>query len=165
MNNITIQIRLVKIKECDFNLLTDDKTRKILQIENLQVGINTNIIPSLSNNRIKLQITVDYHYINNAILIKPLSYTMETWFDIINLVHFIEEKDESILINHELLSILLGTSIGTIRGMIAHRCKGTVFENYPLPIINVTYLIANLHNNRNTIENIDVPPIFLSKIH
>lgn len=165
MNNVTMEVRLVRIKESSFNLQADHKTEKILQVKDLQVGININTIPFLLNNQIKLRITIDYHYIDNTILVEPLFYSMEIWFDVKDLANFVEEKRENVLIKHELLSMLLGVSIGTIRGMMAHRCKNTVFENYPLPIINVTHLMANLQNNNHPEKNIDIPPIFLSKIH
>lgn len=165
MNNITIEIQLVRIKENRFKLLTDSQTEKILRTKGLQVGININTTPFLSENQIKLSVTINYHYINNSILVTPLHYTMDIWFNVNNLDEFIEDKGNSILIKHELLSMLLGVSIGTIGGMIAHRCKDTFLENYPLPIINVTHLMASLRNSNNTIENIDIPPVFLSKIH
>lgn len=160
-----MEIRLVRIKENSFHLQTDHKTEKILRVKDLQVGININTIPFLLKNQIKFQITIDYHYIDNTILAEPLFYTMEIWFDVADLASFVEEKENSVLIKHELLSMLLGVSIGTIRGMMAHRCRNTVFENYPLPIINVTHLMANLQNSYNQAKNVDIPPIFLSKIY
>ena len=90
---------------------------------------------------------------------------MEIWFGIKDLTHFVKEKEGNILIKHELLALLLGISIGTIRGMIAHRCQDTVFEAYPLPIINITHLMAHLQQRKNILEEIDIAPIFLSRIH
>ena len=50
MNNVTMEVRLVRIKESSFNLQADHKTEKILQVKDLQVGININTIPFLLNN-------------------------------------------------------------------------------------------------------------------
>ena len=165
MNNITIQIQLVKVREKRFNLQTDNSILKILREQNLQVGMNVLITPNLSDNQIILQITINYHYTENAVLITPLFYIMEIWFSVIDLDRFVEEKGETILIKHELLSMLLGISIGTIRGMIAHRCQDTIFEAYPLPIINITHLRAHLQKRKNIIEDMDIAPNFLSRIH
>ena len=165
MDNVTIQIQLLKIKEKRFDLQTDHTTSQILQTQNLHVGMSILTTPYLTDNQIKLQITIDYHYTNNVLVTTPLFYIMEIWFGIKDLAHFVKEKEGNILIKHELLALLLGISIGTIRGMIAHRCQDTVFEAYPLPIINITHLMAHLQQRQNILEEIDIAPIFLSRIH
>ena len=60
MDNVTIQIQLLKIKEKRFDLQTDHTTIQTLQTQNLRVGMSILTTPYLTDNQIKLQITNMY---------------------------------------------------------------------------------------------------------
>ena len=67
-------------------------------------------------------------------------------------------RDYSVSVAPELLSILVGVSIGTLRGMLVLKSADSFFGNYPLPIINITELIASLQTE--TVKQSSYFPFF-----
>ena len=143
MDRIAMQIRLVKIEELSYKNVTrqDSDIR-----EPVLVKLLLNVLPDVSSNTIELNVGVIYHTHSRDLL----NYEIKSTFEIGEIDAILRVRDYSVSIAPELLSILVGISIGSLRGMLVLRTKGSIFENYPLPIINVTELIASLQTETIT---------------
>ena len=49
-----------------------------------------------------------------------------------------------LLLPHHLLTLMLGTVVGALRGIIAVRTRGTALEGSPLPLLNIADLARSL---------------------
>lgn len=138
-----MQIRLKKIEELSYKNVTkqnDDIQEPVL------VKLLLNVLPDINKSIIELNVGVIYHTHSKDLL----SYEIKSTFEIGEIDAVVRVKDYSVSVAPELLGILVGVSIGSLRGMLILRTVGSVFENYPLPIINVTELIASLQTETMT---------------
>ena len=147
MDKIAMQIRLVKIEELSYR----DKTKlgEALK-EPVFVKLLLNILPDIGRNIIELIVGVVYHT-NSEDLLKST-------FEVGEMEAVVCVRDYSVSVAPELLSILVGVSIGTLRGMLVLKSADSFFGNYPLPIINITELIASLQTE--TVKQSSYFPFF-----
>lgn len=137
MNRIAMQIRLARIEE----LLYDDKTSLCETIhDTVFVKLLLNILPDISRNIMELIVGVEYHTSSEVLL----TYKIKSIFDIKEISDVVDIRGHDLFIAPELLGILTGVSIGSLRGMLVIRTLNSAFKNFPLPIINVTELMASL---------------------
>jgi len=76
-----------------------------------------------------------------------LDFAVATEFEVDNFDrHFAHalDRDRMVDLPPSVLTLMLGVSIGALRGMIAQRTKGTPLESSPLPLINITSLVSRL---------------------
>lgn len=137
-----MQIRLVKIKELSYKNVTEQNDIQ----EPVLVKLLLNVLPDVNRNIVELNVGVIYHTYSKELL----NYEIKSIFEIGEIDAVVQIKDYSVSVAPELLSILVGVSIGSLRGMLVLRTEGSVFENYPLPIINVTELVASLQTETIT---------------
>ena len=62
------------------------------------------------------------------------------------MIEYISIEKNRISVKPELLTIMLSVSIGSLRGMLVMRTKNSDFENYPLPLVNVTELVSKIRH-------------------
>lgn len=104
------------------------------------VKLLLNILPDIGRNIIELIVGVVYHTNSEDLL----TYEIKSTFEVGEMEAVVCVRDYSVSVAPELLSILVGVSIGTLRGMLVLKSADSFFANYPLPIINITELIASL---------------------
>ena len=145
MDKIAMQIRLVKIEELSYR----DKTKlgEALK-EPVFVKLLLNILPDIGRNIIELIVGVVYH----------TNSEIKSTFEVGEMEAVVCVRDYSVSVAPELLSILVGVSIGTLRGMLVLKSADSFFGNYPLPIINITELIASLQTE--TVKQSSYFPFF-----
>jgi hypothetical protein len=69
-------------------------------------------------------------------------------FEVKNLSQFIVFNDnQSITVNH-IMPHFLSVAVGTMRGILVVKTAGTNFSKYPLPMIDVNQLNANLSTQK-----------------
>lgn len=151
MDKIAMQIRLLKIEELSYR----DKTKlgEDLQ-EPVFVKLLLNILPDISRSIIELIVGVVYHTNSEDLL----TYEIKSTFEIREMETVVCIRDYSVSVAPELLSILVGVSIGTLRGMLVLKSTDSFFCNNPLPIINITELIASLQTE--TVKQSSYFPFF-----
>ena len=151
MDKIAMQIRLLKIEELSYR----DKTKlgEALQ-EPVFVKLLLNILPDIGRNIIELIVGVVYHTNSEDLL----AYEIKSTFEVGEMEAVVCVRDYSVFVAPELLSILVGVSIGTLRGMLVLKSADSFFGNYPLPIINITELIASLQTE--TVKQSSYFPFF-----
>lgn len=144
MDRIALQMRLMKIKEVSFEYDVTPEQFDDFGGDDVQVNISLNIVPDFENDFLELIMGVTYQDYPDKKPHKLLEYRISVLYKIADLERQVTVVDGLVSVKSELLSIMSGVAVGSLRGMLALRSVGTIFENYPLPIINITELIVNL---------------------
>ena len=158
MEKIALAFRLQRIRETDFHY--DDKrlSTDFLQGHPIHVGLCIGLSPDLERDRLELNLGIHYHVFDDCIETELLHYGAAFLFDIERLPFYLELHREKIAVDPELLSLLLSIAVGSIRGMLALRTSHTLLNDYPLPVVNITTMMASLRGN--PLENAVLPPLF-----
>ena len=140
--NVNIQMRLESVNEKDFrmtqSLLNDD-----VNPDNIQIGFSNQISPDVKGDKISLTFGVRY-VIKGEVALESI---YEFNFAVKDLKQFVTfNNDKSITVTH-IMPHLLSVAIGTTRGILVVKTAGTLFAKYPLPIIDVNTLNANLSSH------------------
>ena len=137
MDKVAMQIQLVKIEE----LLYDDKTKPDDDIqETIFVKLLLNVLPDIRKNLMELVVGVIYHTESENLL----TYEVKSVFKIKGMNEFVYVQNQNVFVMPQLLNILIGISIGSLRGMLVLKTSESAFKNYPLPIMNIAELVASL---------------------
>jgi hypothetical protein len=145
-----LQIRIKEINEVSFTFKPIPiPEEQVVFGKNLLYAIGLDIKLDLTTEIIKLKLLVNYSLadINDIIL----SLESEVVFHVINLKAVTKKEDnqKNININDEFLATLLGVCIGTSRGILSTKTKGTIIAKYPLPILNPNDILKQIKNNKN----------------
>ena len=82
-----------------------------------------------------------------------LTYCVAARFAFSDAENFFDIDGDRLLITHHLLTLMLGTVIGALRGMIALDTAQTSLASYPLPLLNVADLAASLSRSPMKMAN------------
>jgi len=144
-----LQIRIEEINELSFMFkpITIPEEQVVFG-KNLLYAIGLKIELDLPIEIIKLKLLVNYTLadINDIVL----SLESEIVFHVINLkaVTRKEDNEKNVNVNDEFLVTLLGVCIGTSRGILSTKTKGTIIAKYPLPILNPNDILTQMKNNK-----------------
>lgn len=115
----------------------------------ITVSLSTRfVIPPDADNRVCVVMTAVYRVVRGLIRRTLLNYSVETVFEVCDISEVLEFADDRISLPLPLLKVMMSTTVGTLRGMLAARTSRTVLRNYPLPIINVSELLSSLAYGR-----------------
>lgn len=108
------------------------------------VALRTWLTPDNDKNSVFL--TVEAIYTDRGRLMLPvlLTYAVTAKFRLNGDLNPIPAVGECLYLPHHLLTLMLGTVIGAMRGMISLRTAGTSLAGQPLPLLNVADLAASL---------------------
>ena len=113
----------------------------------IDLCISFDFITVPHSSELKVQIGAHYTCLRGQIVRKLLDYVIEVTFDIEELGIEADIADGEALIDAEVLALMLGVSVGALRGMVALRTEGSVLEKYPVPVISIRELMhgSELH--------------------
>lgn len=140
-----VLIKILEINEISFNYKPFPIPLEDIEFgKNLTYGLGINLNFDFKNEILKLKLLLNYtlNEPNDSVL----KLESEIVFHIKNLNKAIvpNEKEEKVNINDDLLSTLLGVSIGSSRGILSTKTKGTSLASFPLPIINVKDVLQQI---------------------
>jgi len=142
-NNINIQMRLTSVSEVSF-MMSPGKISDETNPENIQMGFSSQIQPDLNNNRFTMNFGVRYELTGEVVLESVYCFV----FEVKDLTQFVVfNNDQSITVNH-IMPHFLSVAVGTMRGILVVKTAGTNFSKYPLPMIDVNTLNANLSGQK-----------------
>lgn len=146
---IDLQIGIKEINEISFsNKPLPISEDEVVFGKNLVYGIGLNININLDEELITLRLLVNYTLTNNEIV---TSLESEIVFHIINLRNAVKQDEDKKRVNivDDLMATLLGVSIGTARGILSTKTRGSQMAKFPLPIINAKDVISQMKNSKN----------------
>ena len=141
--NINIQMRLVSVGEVSF-MMSPGKVGDDVSPDSMKIGFSTQIQPDVQNDIFVLLFGTRYE-LNGEVVLESIYKFV---FEVKNLAQFVVFNDnQSITVNH-IMPHFLSVAVGTMRGILVVKTAGTNFSNYPLPMIDVNQLNANLSTQK-----------------
>ncbi len=140
-----VLIKILEINEISFNNKSLPIPVEELEFgKNLIYGLGINLDFDFKNEILKLKLLLNYTL--NELNESFLQLETEIVFHIKNLNEAIvpNKEEKKVNINDDLLSTLLGVSIGSARGILSTKTKGTSLVTFPLPIINVKEVLKQI---------------------
>lgn len=142
-NNVNIQLRLSSVSEVSF-MMAPGKIGDNANPEDIQMGFSSQIQPDINNNIFTLNFGVRYEMKGDVVLESVYRFV----FEVKDLKQFVVfNNDQSITVNH-IMPHFLSVAVGTMRGILVVKTAGTNFSKYPLPMIDVNALNANLSGQK-----------------
>ena len=142
-DKVNIQMRLNSVSEVSF-MMSPGKLGDNIKHEDIQMGFSSQIKPDIEKDRFTLVFGVRYETADETILESVYQFV----FEVMDLEQFIIYNDnQSITVNH-IMPHLLSVAVGTMRGILVVKTAGTNFSKYPLPMIDVNQLNANLSTTK-----------------
>ena len=143
-----VSIKILEINEVSFAL--NSIPDSIEQIEfgvNLQYGFGFNFSIDHKTEIFKIRTIVNYKI--NEIQETVVSLEVDIRFHVINLKEVVnfEKETRKLDIGNDFLATLIGVCIGTVRGILATKTKGTPFAKVPLPIINSKDVVLKMKDS------------------
>mgnify|MGYP001220160998 CR=1 FL=1 len=131
---VEVSLSIIDIKETAFKYNAEYDYSKLSR-DFLGLGFNEKLNPNMDNNILGIEASVSYLDTRDETLLTELSVLIN--FSISNLDKLVEMKSKMIkLKNDNFIINLFNISIGTLRGVLYSKLKGTPLEGYPLPAIS-----------------------------
>lgn len=110
----------------------------------VRVGLQTQLEVDAAHGVLGLTVSTVYTDCSGMFETKMLRHVVRAEFTIINLSDAVEISEVALRLPHHLLTMMLGTTIGAQRGMMALRLADTPLSAHPLPLLNVAALAESL---------------------
>ena len=142
-----LDVSLTAIQERSFTF-NYDYNPEGFDIENMQIQFGLNAIPKIDKDLLGIELTIVLNDNKSVTELSRLQILL--WFYVEDMRSVVSEKEGKIDIkSKDLITMGLNTSIGTARGILYTRLKGTFLEKFPLPLLNTSEILTNIANKRN----------------
>lgn len=142
-NNVNIQLRLASVSEVSF-MMSPGKVGDNISPDSMKIGFSTQIQPDIDHDLFVLIFGTRYE-LENEVVLESL-YKFE--FEVKKLKQFIIFNDNQSITVNNIMPHFLSVAVGTMRGILVVKTAGTNLSKYPLPMIDVNQLNANLSTPR-----------------
>ena len=153
MDYADIEVSLVSIRQVPER--TKIFSRAIRHYAGGEVGVSLRTWLTPIRGKDEVELTADVVYSDRGTMMHSimLTYCVAARFAFSDAENFFDIDGDRLLITHHLLTLMLGTVIGALRGMIALDTAQTSLASYPLPLLNVADLAASLSRSPMKIAN------------
>ena len=144
MDYADIEVSLVSIRQVPER--TKIFSRAIRHYAGGEVGVSLRTWLTPIRGKDEVELTAEVVYSDRGTMMHSimLTYCVAARFAFSDAENFFDIDGDRLLITHHLLTLMLGTVIGALRGMIALDTAQTSLASYPLPLLNVADLAASL---------------------
>ena len=118
----------------------------------VDVSLNVRVEPDMEDRTVTLVVGVSYYTINRLMRVRLLQYTVAAVFEFDDCSGHVSVGGDSCMVNTQTMLMMLGVTIGSLRGMLALRTAGTFLSRYPMPIINISELVSRFAYGTGTPE-------------
>lgn len=139
-----VDIRLSELHEVASLLSLDRRTIRRYDGSRIDVGLNVRMESDVKNSTVTMVVGVVYNTTRHIMRERLLQYTVAAEFEIDRLSEHIETDGVDAVVTPPLMTLMLGVTIGSLRGMLALRTASTKLADYPLPIFNISEIISRL---------------------
>lgn len=110
----------------------------------VNVGLSTRFDMSRESAIATVVVGVHYTTLRSQVVRKLMDYTIKARFEVSELSGMVDIEYGDILIPPGLLHLMLSVSIGALRGMVALRTANTFLANFPLPLMDLSEVMAHM---------------------
>lgn len=153
MDYADIEVSLVSIRQVPER--TKIFSRAIRHYAGGEVGVSLRTWLTPIRGKDEVELTAEVVYSDRGTMMHSimLTYCVAARFAFSDAENFFDIDGDRLLITHHLLTLMLGTVIGALRGMIALDTDQTSLASYPLPLLNVADLAASLSRSPMKMAN------------
>lgn len=153
MDYADIEVSLVSIHQVPER--TKIFSRAIRHYAGGEVGVSLRTWLTPIRGKDEVELTAEVVYSDRGTMMHSimLTYCVAARFAFSDAENFFDIDGDRLLIPHHLLTLMLGTVIGALRGMIALDTAQTSLASYPLPLLNVADLAASLSRSPMKMAN------------
>ena len=153
MDYADIEVSLVSIRQVPER--TKIFSRAIRHYAGGEVGVSLRTWLTPIRGKDEIELTAEVVYSDRGTMMHSimLTYCVTARFAFSDAENFFDIDGDRLLITHHLLTLMLGTVIGALRGMIALDTAPTSLASYPLPLLNVADLAASLSRSPMKMAN------------
>ena len=153
MDYADIEVSLVSIRQVPER--TKIFSRAIRHYAGGEVGVSLRTWLAPIRGKDEVELTAEVVYSDRGTMMHSimLTYCVAARFAFSDAENFFDIDGDRLLIPHHLLTLMLGTVIGALRGMIALDTAQTSLASYPLPLLNVADLAASLSRSPMKMAN------------
>ena len=153
MDYADIEVSLVSIRQVPER--TKIFSRAIRHYAGGEVGVSLRTWLTPIRGKDEVELTAEVVYSDRGTMMHSimLTYCVAARFAFSDAENFFDIDGDRLLITHHLLTLMLGTVIGALRGMIALDTAQTSLAAYPLPLLNVADLAASLSRSPMKMAN------------
>lgn len=153
MDYADIEVSLVSIRQVPER--TKIFSRAIRHYAGGEVGVSLRTWLTPIRGKDEVELTAEVVYSDRGTMMHSimLTYCVAARFAFSDAENFFDIDGDRLLITHHLLTLMLGTVIGALRGMIALDTAPTSLASYPLPLLNVADLAASLSRSPMKMAN------------
>ena len=153
MDYADIEVSLVSIRQVPER--TKIFSRAIRHYAGGEVGVSLRTWLTPIRGKDEVELTAEVVYSDRGTMMHSimLTYCVAARFAFSDTENFFDIDGDRLLITHHLLTLMLGTVIGALRGMIALDTAQTSLASYPLPLLNVADLAASLSRSPMKMAN------------
>lgn len=153
MDYADIEVSLVSIRQVPER--TKIFSRAIRHYAGGEVGVSLRTWLTPIRGKYEVELTAEVVYSDRGTMMHSimLTYCVAARFAFSDAENFFDIDGDRLLITHHLLTLMLGTVIGSLRGMIALDTAQTSLASYPLPLLNVADLAASLSRSPMKMAN------------
>ena len=153
MDYADIEVSLVSIRQVPER--TKIFSRAIRHYAGGEVGVSLRTWRTPIRGKDEVELTAEVVYSDRGTMMHSimLTYCVAARFAFSDAENFFDIDGDRLLITHHLLTLMLGTVIGALRGMIALDTAQTSLASYPLPLLNVADLAASLSRSPMKMAN------------
>lgn len=153
MDYADIEVSLVSIRQVPER--TKIFSRAIRHYAGGEVGVSLRTWLTPIRGKDEVELTAEVVYSDRGTMMHSimLTYCVAARFAFSDAENFFDIDGDRLLITHHLLTLMLGTVIGALRGMIALDTAQNSLASYPLPLLNVADLAASLSRSPMKMAN------------
>ena len=153
MDYADIEVSLVSIRQVPER--TKIFSRAIRHYAGGEVGVSLRTWLTPIRGKDEVELTAEVVYSDRGTMMHSimLTYCVAARFAFSDAENFFDIDGDRLIITHHLLTLMLGTVIGALRGMIALDTAQTSLASYPLPLLNVADLAASLSRSPMKMAN------------
>ena len=153
MDYADIEVSLVSIRQVPER--TKIFSRAIRHYAGGEVGVSLRTWLTPIRGKDEVELTAEVVYSDRGTMMHSimLTYCVAARFAFSDAENFFDIDGDRLLITHHLLTLMLGTVIGALRGMIALDTAQTSLASYPLRLLNVADLAASLSRSPMKMAN------------
>lgn len=143
-----MEVTLLELMPSEDNRL---RRRSIRQYRGEQVDVNlrASLRPEENGRNVALEVTVTYVARRFPFPEMLLRYGATGRFAVDAPEGTMDSEGDVFRLPHHLLTLMLGTVVGALRGMVALETAGTALSNSPLPLLNVARLAESITTRTN----------------
>lgn len=142
--NNNIHLILKKISEVKF-FFNSEFDWDSFDVNKLRIDLSFELKPNMETDILGFKINVRYMISDEELLLLELGILMN--IHISNIKLFFDENEK--ILSRNLAANIINLGVGTLRGVLSTKVRGTTLENYPLPFISLSKIEQMINNTSN----------------